>query len=474
MSAPVHDLPLPGSRQIVVVGAGISGLSAAYTLRTAGAEVLVLDAAPRAGGVMETREIDGCLVECGPDSYLSQKPWATALIRRLGLEPELIGSNDSRRKTFIARRGRLVPMPDGLMMMVPTKALPIATSPLLSWGTKLRMALDLFRKQAPAPADEDRSVAAFFRAHYGQEAVDYLAEPLLSGVYGGNPEKLSAQSVLARFVEIEHKHGSLSRGVLRERKAAAPRGPAGPLFLALRDGMGSLVRHLEAAIGPENFRFRTPVHRLERSGDSYLLQLDQQTIAAGQVILALPAYASGELLSGLDTEIASLLQRIPYNSSATVALVYDANRLPHLPEGFGFLVPKRERHTLVAATYVQNKFPHRVPDGKVLIRCFVGSAAEDNQALRDDAHLIRSVRQDLRRLTGLDAEPTAQAVFRWPKAMAQYEVGHAALIAQVRERLSALPGLHLAGNAFEGIGIPDCIRVGEQCAASCLKALEPR
>lgn len=458
------------SRQVVIVGAGISGLSAAYTLRQAGIDFLVVDRAPRAGGVIETRHIEGCLVEGGPDSYLSQKPWATALIRKLGMEDDLIGSNDARRKTFIVRKGQLVPMPDGLLMMIPTRVMPMAATRLLSWPAKIRMALELFRGKPAGSQDEDRSVAEFFRSHYGQEAVDYLAEPLLAGVYGGDPEKLSAQSVLGRFVEIERRHGSLSRGVLRERKAA-PRQSHAPLFRSLRNGMGSLVERLVAGIGLERFLLGSAVHEIEHRNGEYVVRLAGRSIAAKQVILALPAYASGTLIEKLDAAATSLLQQIRYNSSATVALVYNTRDLPHLPEGFGFLVPRRERRSLVAATYVQNKFPHRVPEGKILLRCFVGNAAEENEGLRGDTQLVRAVREDLQRLTGLGAAPAAQAVFRWPRAMAQYEVGHASIVAQVRERLAAFPGLHLAGNAFEGIGIPDCVRVGEDCAARCIQAL---
>ncbi len=455
----------------MVAGAGISGLSAAYALRQAGAEVLVVDSRPRAGGVMETTRLAGCLVEGGPDSYLSQKPWATALIRKLGLEHQLIGSNDESRKTFIVRNGRLVPMPDGLLMMVPTKILPMVGTNLLSWPTKIRMGLELLRGKPANSRDADVSVADFFRDHYGQEAVDYLAEPLLAGVYGGDPERMSAPSVLGRFVDLERKYGSLSRGVLRERKAAAGKHPTGPIFRSLRDGMGSFVEGLVTAIGPERFLLGQPVLAVEPQGNGFHVQLGSGSIQASQVILAMPAYAAASLIKPLQAETAALLDRVPYNSSATVALVYDASQFPHPPEGFGFLVPRRERQTMVAATYVQNKFPHRTPEDKVLLRCFVGKAAEESEELRNDQRLMEAVLMDLRRLIGLSAEPREQAVFRWPRAMAQYEVGHAALVQEVRSRIADIPGLHLAGNAFEGIGIPDCVRLGTQCAEAALERL---
>ncbi len=459
----------------MVVGAGISGLSAAYALRAAAAEVLVCDARPRVGGVMETTQLDGCLVEGGPDSYLAQKPWATALIRKLGLEGQLIGSNDDRRKTFIVRRGRLVPMPDGLLMMVPTKVLPMVGTRLLSWPTKLRMGMELLRRKPTGQREADVSVADFFRDHYGQEAVDYLAEPLLAGVYGGDPERMSAASVLGRFVDLERMHGSLSLGVLRERKAASAKHPSAPIFRSLRDGMHSFASALAEAIGPHRLLLGSEVIGVEPQRGGFQVTFAQQPpIQASQVILALPAYASAALLRPLNAQSAALLERIPYNSSATVALTYGMEQFRHPPEGFGFLVPQRERQTMVAATYVQNKFPHRTPEGKVLLRCFVGKAAGENPELQDDQRLVRAVLADLRRLIGLNAEPRQQAVFRWPRAMAQYEVGHGALVKEIRHQMASFPGLHLAGNAFEGIGIPDCVRLGTQCAESALQQLALR
>lgn len=461
------------SKRVAIVGAGISGLSAAFALRKAGWEPTLFDTRTRAGGVLETTCVDNCLVEGGPDSYLAQKPWATSLINELGMADDLIGSNDHQRKTFIVRDGRLVPMPDGLLMMVPTKVMPMIGTRLLSWPTKLRMGLELFRNAPAQPRDQDVSVADFFRDHYNQEAVDYLAEPLLAGVYGGDPERMSAPSVLGRFVEIERKYGSLTRGVLAEKRkraakiAGAP--PPEPIFRALKNGMGSLVDRLITAIGTENFRLGERVEFMERSDSGYRLRAGGGQFEFSRVILATPAYGAASLLRNFEPTAAGLLNQIPYNSSATVALIYEMAELPHPPTGFGFLVPRRERQTLVAATYVQNKFNHRVPPESALVRCFVGKAAEEDPRMRDDTFLVEAVLADLRRLTGLAAHPRAVRVFRWSRAMAQYEVGHAKMIAEIQNRMRALPGLFLAGNAYEGIGIPDCIRTGQQAAENCLR-----
>lgn len=468
------NAPSPSSdRRVAIIGAGVSGLSAAYALKKAEWQPIVFDQRPRTGGVLETTRMNGCLVEGGPDSYLAQKPWATTLIRDLGMGEELISSNDDLRKTFIVRNGRLVAMPDGLLMMVPTKVTPMVTTRLLSWGTKLRMGFELFRRAPASSRQGDDSVADFFRDHYSQEAVDYLAEPLLAGVYGGDPERMSAASVLGRFVELERQYGSLARGVLAEKRKRAAHHPPGqtpaPLFRSLRHGMGSLADKLEAAIGAECFRLGQRVEFLERLAHGYRLRVNGEELQVPQVILSTPAYGAGALLEPLEPELARLLQSIPYNSSATVALVYDIRKFQAPPVGFGFLVPKRERQTMVAATYVQNKFPHRVPDGKVVVRCFVGKSAEEEPALRDDAQLVAAVRADLQRLTGLAAEPEAHRVFRWNRAMAQYEVGHAAKVKEIQDRMARIPGLYLAGNAYEGIGIPDCIRTGQQAAEMCVR-----
>lgn len=465
---------IPFGKRVAVVGAGISGLSAAYTLKKAGWEPVVFDERSRAGGVLETTCLEDCLIEGGPDSYLAQKPWATALIQELGLGAELISSNDDRRKTFIVRNGQLLEMPDGLLMMVPTKVMPMVSSRLLSWGTKLRMGFELFRGAPKQPREEDTSVASFFREHYSQEAVDYLAEPLLAGVYGGDPERMSAVSVLGRFVELERQYGSLARGVLAEKRRRASSNVHGqkpaPLFRSLRRGMGSLASALVSAIGKDCFRLGQRVDAIEPTATGYRLRAGADEFFPDQVILATPAYGAAHLLEPLEPQLAGLLSGVPYNSSATVALVYEINQFRQPPVGFGFLVPKKERQTMVAATYVQNKFPHRVPEGRVVVRCFVGKAAEEEPSLQDDQALIAAVRADLHRLTGHAAEPKAVAVFRWRRAMAQYEVGHAAKVRQIRERIARLPGLHLAGNAYEGIGIPDCIRTGQQAAEACLRA----
>lgn len=447
--------------RVAIVGGGISGLAAAYYLSRSGHACTLVEPSPRLGGVIRTESVDGCVIEAGPDSFLSQKPWALQLIRELGLAGDVIGSNDHLRKTYILRHGKLAPMPDGLLMMIPTRVAPMAFTRLLGLGTKCRMARDLFRRPSPAPLP-DRSVADFVRDHFGSEAVDYLAEPLLAGIYGGDPERLSVTSVLPRFVEMEQRHGSLTRGVLAARSSP---GPAAPLFQSLQRGMQQLTDALVAAVSGIVTIARTEAQRIERLDHGYRLHGPDLALEIDHLILATPAYTAAALLGPLDATLAELLGAVPYHSSITVALVYDrAGFRPRL-NGFGFLVPRVERKLLTACTWVGTKFPHRVADNRVLLRAFIGAGEDDDLLGSSDDKLLAAVREELARLMGVTETPRLTRVQRWRRAMAQYTVGHSRRMEQVQARLAALPGLHLAGNAYLGIGIPDCVRTAQLAAA---------
>ncbi|MEO7142890.1 MAG: protoporphyrinogen oxidase [Bryobacteraceae bacterium] len=443
----------------IIIGGGISGLSAAYYLAKAGIQPVLIEQSARLGGVIQTESVDGCLVEGGPDSFLTAKPAATELIGELGLGGELMGSNDHARVTYILRRGRLIAMPEGLMMMAPTRIWPMARTRLLSWPAKLRMGLEYFRHAAAAPLAE-RSVADFIADHYGAEALDYLAEPLLAGVYGGDPAQLSAPAVLTRFVEMETRYGSLTRGALATRKGAGAR--AAPLFQTLKSGMARLIAELERRTPP-------PLHgtaeTIERSGAGYRVRVNGGWMEAGRVVVATPAWSAAALLKNADPALAHTLASIPYSSSLTLALGYAQTDFPRALAGFGFLVPKRERERMVACTWVGTKFAHRAPDGRVLLRCFFGGEADPAILNETDESLVAIARRELARIMRLDAPPTFFRVSRWPRSMAQYTVGHRGRIAEIEARAAQLPGLSLAGNAYRGIGIPDCIRMGKEAAA---------
>jgi oxygen-dependent protoporphyrinogen oxidase len=444
-------------KPVVIVGGGITGLSAAFYLNRAGIPATLVNASPRLGGVITTETVQGCVIEGGPDSFLASKPAAMELIRELGMADDVIGSNDSRRVTYIRRHGRMVPLPDGLMMMVPTRVMPMAASSLLGWGTKLKMGLEWFRK--PSAHNRDRSVAEFIRGHYGQEAVDYLAEPLLSGVYGGDPERLSAASVLPRFVEMEAKYGSLTRGTLigmahthGTPKGAAPAAKP-PLFRTLKHGLGSLIAALEKAI-PQTHVVSGAAEAVEDGR----VRVNGEWLESRHTILACPAHAAAKLVPIPE------LGQIEYSSSMTVALGYAKSQLAALPPGFGFLIPSRERKRLVACTFVGEKFEHRVPAGMGLLRCFLGGAADHAVLSLSDGEVTALVRQELRTLLSLDAEPAFVRISRWPHSMAQYTVGHAARLRDIEAAAARLPWISLAGNAYNGIGIPDCIAMAKAAA----------
>ncbi len=410
---------------------------------------IVLDPRPFPGGVIETVRMDGFTIEGGPDSFLAAKPEALALIRELGLESDVISSNDHRRKTFIRKHGRMVPMPDGLMMMVPTRILPLALSPLLSWPTKIRMGLELFRR--PGPTAPDQSIADFIRGHYGQETVDYLAEPLLTGVYGGDPRRLSVRSVLPRFSDLADRYGSLTRGVIAQLPRQTRASPRPALFRTLKGGLGDMVSAITASIQGKAEIRRIAAEKIEPAPGGYRVRVGGDWISAANVVVACEAYNAAPLLDG---PLSELLSGIPYSSSVVVALGYEGP--PPMP-GFGFLVPLKERRRIVACTWLGTKFDHRVPAGKTLARCFLaGEEAPDPM----------EIHRELRDLTGLRAEPIFHRVFRWPRAMAQYEIGHATRVAAIQSLVKEMPGLRLIGNAYSGIGIPDCIRLGKQAADS--------
>lgn len=446
--------------RVVIIGGGISGLSAAYYLSKQGIESTIVEGRPQLGGVIRTENVDGCVLEAGPDSFLAAKPWALDLIRELGLGADVIASNDHQRVTYIVRSGRLVPLPDGLIMMAPTKVAPMVTTRLVSWPAKLRMSLELLRRPPSTPLPE-RSVADFVREHYGAEGVEYLAEPLLAGVYGGDPEQLSATSVLTRFVELETKYGSISRGLLAARKAAAQAGRngagGGALFKTLKGGLGQLTSALADHAKPQVVHGEAET--LARAAEGWRVRVKGAWLEAGHVVLAAPAWSVAGLTREIAPELAALLDTVPYNSSTTVALGYEAARIGRKLTGFGFLVPQKERRRLIALTVVGNKFPNRVPDGKVVLRCFLRTA--ESEAAES---IVAAIRQEIARILGVTAEPDFWRVSRWPRSMAQYTVGHGDRVKRIEQEMVSLPGLYLAGNAYYGIGVPDCVRMGKQAA----------
>lgn len=485
--------------RVAIVGGGIAGLAAAYELekvRASGTdlEYTLFESRERLGGSLASEIVNGVVLERGPDSFLSEKPAGAELCRELDLSDQLVPSNDANRKTYIVVKNRLVPLPDGLMFLIPTKLVPTALSGLLSPATKIRMALELLHP--PRPSGQDESVAALVERHFGQEVVDRLADPLLSGIYGGDAAQLSARTVLPKLVEMEAQFGSLTRGMLaahkkiRERMAvmrsAASNGvdgaqeeaggrPSGPrsIFTTLKGGLQQMIDGLEARLNAGWIRKSTEVNGLERDGNDWRVHSDNASTVYNSVILASPAWAAGKLLATIDAALGDELRAIPYSSSITVNLVFDETQLGRLPDGFGFLVPAIEGRAMLACTFVHRKFVGRTPPGKAVLRAFLGGTKNEALIDQSDEVLVATVRRELSeilgaRIIGPQIPAEAAQVSRWRRAMAQYAVGHQERIKRIQEHLAALPGLRVAGNAYDGIGIPDCIRTGRQAAKELL------
>jgi len=460
-------------KRIAIVGGGISGLAAAFALeerrRTGDSlEYAVYESGQRFGGVLATDQVDGCLVEAGPDSFLTEKPWAADLCRRLGIEDQLIGSNDGGRKTYILVKGKLTPMPDGLMFMVPTRLAPTLLSTLFSPATKFRMMREW--RFSPRPSRNDESVAALVDRHYGAEMVERLADPLLSGVYGGEAAQLSVRAVLPRFVEMESKYGSLGRGMLAARKNVKTVQSALPIFSSLKGGMQQLAEALVARLPVDVLRVISPVQAVQKQDRGWVVSAGYASDQFDAVIVATSATAAAPLFGITSAELASELKAIPYSSSMTVALGFDKEVRAALPAGFGFLVPRSEGKRMLAATFVHNKFSHRAPEDRALIRCFLGGTRDEAVLQLPDDEILGIVREELRQILGLNAEPVFTRIYRWRGAMAQYIVGHLERLQRIESLLKQLPGLALAGNAYRGIGVPDCVRSGEEAAQQVLAA----
>ena len=477
----------PSPPHVLIIGGGIAGLATAYYLQKEAAAqgrsltYTLVERAPTFGGKIKTSTARGFVIEGGPDSFISQKPWAYRLCRELGLEDRLIGTNDARRKTYIVHRGRLRPLPDGVMLIVPTRFAPFALSPLISpWG-KLRMGLDLFIP--PKRDNADESLADFITRRLGREALDKIAEPLMAGIYVADPSRLSLKSTFPRFIALEQKYGSLIKGMLAQKKARAQAERNGrtppklPLFMTLRGGLTEMVDALVGRLKGELLTGQA-VTRLEHrpaEGRPYRAHLSGgETRLADAVVLATPAFVAADLLEAHSAALAMALRQIRYLSTATLSLAFRRAEVSHPLDGFGFVVPKSENCRLMACTWVSSKFDHRAPADHALLRVFVGGYKHEGLVDLSDDELLSLVREELRRTMGLTAEPIHHKIYRWRRGNAQYDVGHLERVEAIeRMAADALPGLHITGSAFRGVGLPDCIHQGEETAARVLASLPP-
>ncbi len=459
--------------RVAVVGGGITGLAAAHRMRELDQDidVTLFEAASRLGGVLETVRKDGFLIEGGADNFITQVPWATDLCRRIGFDDRLVETREGNRQAFVVRAGRLRKIPEGFVVMAPSRIWPIVSTPILSPLGKLRMAAEYF--VGKGSADVDESLASFVTRRFGRETYDRLVQPLIGGIYTGDPEKLSLQATLPRFLEMEQKHGSLIRAVLsqgKQKEQARDRTSSGgrySMFVAPREGVSSMVEAIASRLPASTVTLDTPVAGLaqDQAGWSVAIGSRQQTPRYfDAVILATPAPATARLVEPLDSQLAEKLGRIHHAGCALVSLAYRREQVGHPLDGFGFVVPHVEKRRILSGSFASVKYPGCAPDDAVLMRVYIGGALQPELAELPDDQLLAIAQEELADLVQARGEPLLTQISRRPHAMPQYYVGHSKLVAEIESRASQLPGLYLAGNAYHGVGIPLCIRSGEQAA----------
>ena len=457
-----------GINRIVVVGGGISGLAAANRLIELGHKnVTLIEASSRLGGTIETVERDGFLLERGPDSFISEKPEAIELAKRLGLESQLIQTNEKYRRSFIVRNGRLRAVPEGFHLMAPSRMWPFLTSDIFSLKGKARMAAELFVPRKNTNGTQDESLANFVRRRLGREALERMAQPMIGGIYTADPERLSLRATLPRFLDMERDHRSLILAMLRSGQAQK-RGTSGArysLFVSFERGMEALIRALAQI--KADIRLNTRVENLKLDDQSWTITTNtREQISADAVCLALPAYLAASLLENISGDLATKLRQIKYASTATINFAYKRSAINHPLNGFGFVVPFIEKRSLIACTFSSVKFFGRAPEEHVLLRAFAGGALQPEIFALDTADLVPRIEADLSELLGITGRPMFVEVAKWERSMPQYEVGHLDRVAEMESEVSKLPGLTLAGNSYRGAGIPDCVRSGETAAES--------
>jgi protoporphyrinogen/coproporphyrinogen III oxidase len=466
--SPQPEGALTGVTDVVVVGGGISGLTAAYRLAQKSIPFRLLEASPRLGGVIRTERQDGFLLEGGPDAILAQKSHGLALCEEIGLGPRLVPTNSEHRTVFVLHRGRLHPLPEGMVLAVPTRIGPFLRSGLFSWRGKLRLGLDLVRPARRATGDE--SIAAFLRRRFGQEAVDRLGEPLLAGIHAGDPERLSIRASFPRFVDLEARYGSLIRGLW---SATPPPQAGSSAFYSLAGGLGELVDTLASRLAPGAIDKDTEVASLERAEDgSFRITTGAESMSARAVIVALPPSRAAALIRGLSASLGQGLGGIRASSTATVCLGFRREDVANALLGYGLLVPASEGLRTTACSFFSTKFPGRAPAGCVLLRGFVGSPRDPRILDEDDPALAALVVREMTPVLGLRGAPVLARVFRWPAGTPQLEVGHLDLVAAMDRTLRAVPGLFLAGAGVRVTGIPDSIAQGTAAAAAAAAFLE--
>ena len=470
-------------KHIVIIGGGIAGLAAAYYVGKRdhnGIKITLMEQADYWGGKLITERVpfdqDDFVIEGGPDTFVVTKPWGIKLCKELGIDDRLRGTNPDTKKTYILKHGKLHALPGGLTMMVPTEFGPMIRTGLLSWPAKIRMGLDFILP--PDSTNGDETIGAFVTRRLGRSAYENLIEPLMSGIYAGDGDKLSLQSTFPYLRDLELKHGGLVKGALtlrrdRMRKAHANGNSPNPtpgsrsIFLTPITGLAEIVEALihELVNSGVDLRLNTTVEEISRTTRNYCVHLSNgETIPAERVILATPSFVSADLVRGIAPDLAAELRSIDYVSTATVTLAYRDSDLPQPLDGYGYVIPRREQRKALACTWTSTKFPHRAPDGYALLRVFIGRAGQEGEIMWDESSLLKTAQEELQLTLGITAEPILRRIYTWEKAMPQYNLGHNKRLERIENQLVSLPGMALAGNAYQGIGIPDCIHSGQLAA----------
>ena len=471
--------------KIVIVGGGIAGLAAAVHLK-AGAkahgkqvDVLLLEKNSRVGGKFLTERHENFLIEAGPDSFLPEKIWTVNLAKHLGLEPEMLPSNDRFKGTFIYSRRKLHSLPEGVMLMVPTMFMPMAKSNLISWPGKMRMGLEMFIPKRKVM--EDESLASFVTRRLGRECLEKIAEPLVAGIHTSNPDNMSVLATFPRFVQMEQKSGSLIRGMLASLKSrphatlsGPPPKPGAPkmtYFMSFKNGMQELSQACADYVGNESIRLGAGVVAVEPKGKGYTVVLSSgEKLDADYVMLGTASYDSAEMVKGFDPTLADQMNGIEWSSSSTVSIAFRKDDVKVPLRGFGFIVPRVEGKRINAATYSSIKWSFRAPDDHVLIRAFVGGGHHEELVNDlDDAGMTKMVLEEIDSILGLKANAKFSKVYRWQKGMPKYTVGHLDRIGLLDRTMATHPGLHLIGCSYKGIGIGDCVHEAQIAAEKILK-----
>ena len=473
-------MPAP---RVAIVGGGISGLATAYYLlklqKEAGKniEIALYEAQDRLGGTIETENTDGFILEKGPDAFITDKPWALNLSKELGLENELIGTNPTNRRSFIARNGKLLSVPEGFYLVAPIDIGAFLRSPIVSLPGKLRMMAELFLPKKENNSDE--SIASFVRRRFGREALDRVAQAMLGGIYTGDPEALSLRATMPRFLELEQKYGSVTRGLMIETRhqKAAVSGASGPrysLFSSFKNGMRTLPETLAKNIPANSIFTKSEVKKISYDKNTQKWALDFQgrnKELFDSVCIASTAKQAAFFLKEEAPKSAEKLSKISYESVATVNLAYKAEQLSHPLNGFGFVTPKIENKAVIACSFSNRKFEGRAPKGYALLRAFVGGAFGRHHFEKNDQEIISQSKSELQEYLGIQGEPVLTRLQRHPKAMVQYAVGHLDLVSEIRVLVSKSKGLFLTGSSYGGAGIPDCIREAESEAKKIFESV---